>query len=191
MSQADQPLSRPIREAVGVFEDRETLQKAIDDLSLAGIERRRLSLMAGDRAIADRLGWVPSHIDQARHNPDIPRSPVVAPEEVGNAQGVAIGIPAYVGAVIVGGAVIATGGTALAAAFAAALAGAGSGAAGSVLSSWFAAKRDEPLRQHLDKGGILMWVNLEDGDEPKILDILSRHAQPPVTVHEVTAGGPE
>lgn len=175
-----------VREAVGVFDSPEALQRAIDDLSLAGFERHELSVMANDQTIRERLGWVPRHVDEAKDNPDVPRQSPVAPEEVGNAQGTAIGIPAYVGAVIATGAVLATGGTALAAAAAAAAAGAGGGALGSVVSAWLTDKRNEPMRQHLDKGGILLWVNLRDAaHEQKARDILSRHTSRPVDVHEV------
>lgn len=175
-----------IREAVAVFDDPAALQRAVDDLTIAGFERRELSLMAGDATLKERLGYVPPDIDALKHDPAIPRQSYVAPEDEGNAQGVAIGVPAYVGAVLASGAVLATGGTALAAAAVAAAAGVGAGALGGVLASWFSDKRSEPLRQHMDKGGILLWVHLADaGHEERALAILARHTPHPVEVHEV------
>ncbi|WP_029010680.1 hypothetical protein [Azospirillum halopraeferens] len=175
-----------VREAVGIFDSAEALQRAVDELSLAGFERSDLSLMANDQTIESQLGHVPRTVDEAKHDPDVPRQSYVAPEELGNAQGVAIGFPAYVGAIIATGAVVATGGTAVAAAMAAAAAGVGGGAVGSALSQWLGDKRNEPLRQHLDKGGILLWVNLSNGSlEGKAKEILARHAARPVEVHEV------
>ena len=94
------------------------------------------------------------------------------------------------GAILATGAVLATGGTALAAAAAAAAAGAGGGALGSVMSNWLTDKRNEPMLQHLDKGGILLWVNLADaGREQQALEIMNRHAAQPVEVHEVPQAG--
>ncbi|MBK3776089.1 hypothetical protein GAY31_18360, partial [Azospirillum brasilense] len=68
----------------------------------------------------------------------------------------------------------------------------GGGAMGSVMSSWLTDKRNEPMLQHLDKGGILLWVNLADaGREQQALEIMNRHAARPVEVHEVPQSGSE
>lgn len=179
-----------VREAVAIFDSREALQQAIDDLSLAGFERHELSLLANDETIRERLGDVPRHVEQVAHDPDAPRQSFVSPEDTGSLQGVAAGFPAYVGAILATGAVLATGGTALAAAAAAAAAGAGGGAAGSFLSQWLSDKRNEPMLQQLDKGGILLWVNLRDADrERRALEILNRHAVKPAEVHDVPQTG--
>lgn len=180
-----------VREAVAVFDSADALQRAVDDLSMAGFERRELSLMANDAAIERELGHRLGRVEEAKHDPNVPRQSFVAPEDQGNAQGAAIGIPAYVGAVIATGAVLATGGTALAAALAALAAGGAGGAAGGALAHWLGEKRHEPLRQHLDKGGILLWVNLRDPEhEEKALDILSRLSKQPVEIHDLPQPDP-
>lgn len=184
------PAQGMVREAVAVFDSADALQRAVDDLSLAGFERHELSLMANNDTLRDRLGHVPRDVEEVKHAPDVPRQSYVAPEEVGDAQGVAVGIPAYVGAVIATGAVLATGGTALAAAAAAAAAGVGGGALGGTLAAWLTDKRGEPLREHLDKGGILLWVNLRDAEHERTArEILSRHAARPVEIHDVPQTG--
>ncbi|QCG87560.1 hypothetical protein [Azospirillum sp. TSH100] len=179
-----------IREAVAVFDSRDALQSAIDDLTLAGFQRHELSLLANDETIRERLGGVPSDVGSLAHDPDAPRQAYISPEDVGSGKGVAVGFPAYVGAIIATGAVLATGGTALAAAAAAAAAGVGSGAAGSFLSQWITDKRNEPMLQHLDKGGILLWVNVGDAARERIaLDVLNRHAARPAEIHDVRQTG--
>lgn len=181
-----------VREAVGVFDSAEALQRTVDDLSLAGFERHELSLMADDSILGAGLGRLPASSDAAKDDASVPRRSHVAPEEVGNAQGMAIGVPAYVGAVIATGAVVATGGTALAAAAAAAVAGAGGGALGTVLSSWLGTKSNDTLNQHLSNGGILLWVNLRNPDrEAAARSILQRYSDHPVEVHDIpqTAAG--
>ncbi|MBK4719385.1 hypothetical protein JJL56_10925 [Azospirillum sp. YIM DDC1] len=181
-----------VREAVGIFASRDALQKAVDDLTLAGFQRHELSVLANDETIRDHLGHVPQRAEDIAHDPDAPRQSYVSPEDVGSVKGVAVGFPAYVGAILATGAVLATGGTALAAAAAAAAAGVGGGAMGSVMSSWLTDKRNEPMLQHLDKGGILLWVNLADaGREQQALEIMNRHAARPVEVHEVPQSGSE
>ncbi|MCW2235903.1 general stress protein [Azospirillum canadense] len=179
-----------VREAVGIFSSRDALQKAIDELSLAGFQRHELSVLANDQTIRDHLGHVPDRVEDVAHDPNAPRQSYISPEDTGSAKGVAVGFPAYVGAILATGAVLATGGTALAAAAAAAAAGVGGGALGSVMSQWLTDKRNEPMLQHLDKGGILLWVNLADAERERLAkEIMARHAAQPVEVHEVRQTG--
>jgi hypothetical protein len=181
-----------VREAVGIFDSEEALTRAVDDLAMAGFAQHELSLMANDEVARRRLGFVPDHVDQAKDNPAAPRQSYVAPEEVGNAQGAAIGIPAYVGAIIGAGAVVASGGTALVAALAAALAGGAGGGLGAVLARWVGQSRQSLLDQHLAKGGILLWVNLRDGERERLArEILARHTSHPVEVHDIPQAGSE
>jgi hypothetical protein len=179
-----------VREAVAIFDSRDALQKAIDDLYMAGFQRHELSVMANDQTIKEHSGQVPENSADAAHDPTVTRQSYVAPEDLGSHQGVAVGFPAYVGAVIATGAVLATGGTALAAAAAAAAAGVGGGALGSVLSSWISDKRNEPMLQQLDKGGILLWVNVTSPERERLArEALARHSVNPVEVHEVQQTG--
>lgn len=179
-----------VREAVGLFGTPAALQKAIDELSLADFQRHELSLLANDRTVRDQLGRVPDRVEEVAHDPNAPRQSYVAPEDTGNAQGVAIGFPAYVGAILATGAVLASGGTVLAAAAAAAAAGVGGGALGSVMSGWLTDKRNEPMLQQIDKGGILLWVNIADPERERIaVEIINRHALHPAELHEVPQTG--
>ena len=179
-----------VREAVGIFSSRDALQKAVDELSMAGFQRHELSVLANDQTIRDHLGQVPTQVEDIAHDPNAPRQSYVSPEDTGSAKGVAVGFPAYVGAILATGAVLATGGTALAAAAAAAAAGVGGGALGSVMSQWLTDKRNEPMLQQLDKGGILLWVNFADAERERLAkEIMSRHAAQPVEVHEVPQTG--
>lgn len=175
-----------VREAVGIFDTFEALQDAVDDLSLHGFSRETLSLMADDATIKARLGETYQDIGEAKDDPRAPRIAYVAPEEVGDAAGMAIGLPAYVGAIIAGGAILATGGTLLAGALAAAAGGLGGGAIGSRLARWIGHRHGQLLQDHPKKGGLLLWVNLRDAEqERQAREILARHTPHPVEVHEL------
>lgn len=175
-----------VREAVAVFTSEEKYQAAVDDLSLAGFAPHELSLMASDDAVRERLGHTHRTTADAAADPDTPRQGIISPEEIGDAQGIAIGLPAYVGAVIATGAVVASGGTLLAAALAAAAAGAGGAGVGGILANWIGGKRHNMLQEHLDKGGLLLWVNIQNAERERLArEILSRHSDQPVEVHDI------
>ncbi|HSK39171.1 MAG TPA: hypothetical protein VK943_05340 [Arenibaculum sp.] len=180
-----------VREAVAVIDSIEHLTQTIDALTLAGVERQDISLLASDETVEQKLGHVYRSIDEAKNDPNAPRQSYVSPEEVGNAQGVAAAVPAYVGAVVAAGAIVATGGAAAVAAAGAAAAGAGAGGLGALAARWIGNQRESWLDEHLAKGGILLWVNLRDpGHERMVTDILAKHAGRPVEVHEMAQPDP-
>jgi len=45
-----------IKEAVGVFHSAETLEAAIDDLDEHGFDRACINLLAGEKAVREKLG---------------------------------------------------------------------------------------------------------------------------------------
>ncbi|HEV7368323.1 hypothetical protein [Arenibaculum sp.] len=180
-----------VREAIAVIGDVETLHRAIDDLTLSGVERQDISLLASDETVENRIHSTYRSIDEAKHDPNAPRTSYVAPEEVGNAEGAAAAIPAYIGAVVAAGAIVATGGGAAIAAAGAAAAGLGAGGLGALVSRWVSGQRAEWLDEHLRKGGILVWVNLRDpGHERMVTEILSRYSVRPVETHELAQPDP-
>lgn len=177
---ADTPPTVPqqgaMREAAGLFTDEDRLQKAIDELSMTGFFAHEMSLMGNDEQNVRRFAERGGQRDVA-DVADAPRRAVVSPEEIGNAQGAAIGVPAYIAAVAATGMVVATGGTALAAAAAAVTAGGAGGGIGALLARWIGNKRQQTLTPHLENGGILLWVNLRDEvREKQACDILGRYA---------------
>jgi hypothetical protein len=51
-----EPAQQTIREAVGVFHERDSFHSAVEDLMNAGFDRAELSLLAGARAVDEKLG---------------------------------------------------------------------------------------------------------------------------------------
>ncbi|MBK3777815.1 hypothetical protein GAY31_27450, partial [Azospirillum brasilense] len=141
-----------VREAVGIFASRDALQKAVDDLTLAGFQRHELSVLANDETIRDHLGHVPQRAEDIAHDPDAPRQSYVSPEDVGSVKGVAVGIPAHVGAILATGAVLATRGKAPGAAAAAAAGGGGGGGVGVGMCGGPDGQREEAMPPHPRQG---------------------------------------
>ena len=69
-----EPAQQTIREAVGVFHDRDSFQNAVEDLMSAGFDRAELSLLAGEQAIEEKLGHAYRRVQELEDNPKVPRA---------------------------------------------------------------------------------------------------------------------
>ena len=173
-----------IREAVGVFEDPETFQEAIDDLLSSGFDRAELSLLAAEKVVDEKLGHKYQKTAELEDDPVVPRCYYVSTESIGSAEGGLIGGLMYVGATAAAGAVVATGGTLALVIAAAALAGGIGGLFGSILAKWVGDDHARHLQEQLDHGGLLLWVRTwKPEDERRATEILNRHSGRDVHVH--------
>jgi len=73
-----------VREAVGVFDNPETLQEAIDDLMSHGFDRAELSLLAGEETIDEKLGNKYQKIAGFEDDPIVPRCCYISTESIGD-----------------------------------------------------------------------------------------------------------
>jgi hypothetical protein len=181
-----EPGQQTIREAVGVLHDRDSFQNAVEDLMSAGFDRAELSLLAGEQAVADKLGHAYRRVQELEDEPTVPRAAYVENHSLAEGRTGVIGGLAYIGAVVGAGAVVASGGTLAAAVAAAAIAGGGGGLIGSWLASFLGRDYAQALQQQLDQGGLLLWVHVRDpAHEQRALDILRRTGAEDVHVHEL------
>lgn len=175
-----------VREAVGVFKEERALVDAVDELMLAGIDRSAISLLAGHRAVEETLGHYFRKVAEIEDDPAAPRLAYAGPDSRTEFEAAIGGGLAYVGAVAGAGFVVASGGAVGAAILAAALAGGTGGVVGGFLSRFINRHHARYLQDQLDRGGILLWVRVNDPDhESKALDILRRHAAGDVHVHDL------
>jgi hypothetical protein len=94
----------------------------------------------------------------------------------------------YIGAVVAGGAVVASGGTLAGAFLAAAMAGGAGGLFGSALAKLIDYHHADYLQRQLDKNGLLLWAHVQDLEhEQRAKRILERHSGEDVHVHELSA----
>lgn len=188
-----EPGTVTVREAVGVFHDWSSLQAAVDELQNSGFDVAEISLLAGEKAVQDKLGHVYEKMADLEDDAEAPRAAYVARDSVVEAKAGVISGLAYVGAVAAVGAIVASGGTLAWAIGGAALAGGGGGLIGAVAARWIGRDKATDLQAKLDKGGLLLWVRLRDHEhEKRAFDILTRHSADDVHVHELpTARDPE
>jgi hypothetical protein len=183
MAEATQPM---VREAVGVFHDRDSFQSAVEDLMSAGFDRSELSLLAGEQAIEDKLGHAYRRVQELEDDPTVPRAAYAGNHSLAEGRTGVIGGLAYIGAMVGAGAVVASGGTLAAAIAAAAIAGGGSGLIGGLAAQFLGRERAKALQSQLDHGGLLLWVHVRDqAHEQRAIEILTRHGAEDVHVHEL------
>jgi hypothetical protein len=175
-----------VREAVGVFHDRDSFRTAVDHLMSAGFDRAELSLLAGEQAVEDKLGHDYRRVQELADDPKVPRAAYVSHHSLAEGKTGVIGGLAYIGAVVGAGAAVASGGTLAAAVAAAALAGGGGGLVGGWLARFLGQDHARLLQEQLDRGGLLLWVHVRDqAHEQRALEILKRNGAEDVHVHEL------
>jgi hypothetical protein len=175
-----------VREAVGVFHDAESFQNAVEDLLKAGFDRSELSLLAGARAIEQKLGHAYQKIQELEDDPTVPRAAYVGNHSLAIGRTGIIGGLAYIGAVVGAGAVVASGGTLAAVITAAAIAGGGGGLLGGWAAGFLGRDQAQALQQQLDHGGLLLWVHVRDAAHAeRATEILTSNGAEDVHVHEL------
>lgn len=177
-----------VREAVGVFDDSATLQRAIDELLSSGFDRAELSLLASEHAVDEKLGHHYARVEELEDEPGVLRTFYVAPESVAEGEGALIGGLVYVGATAAMGAAVASGGPLAATLAALAVGGGVGGAIGGILAGWLGRQYAHHIEEQLDHGGLLLWVRTwNEQDEKSAVEILSRNSGRDVHVHALPA----
>lgn len=176
----------PIREAIGVFFDANTLGAALDELLSSNFTRKDIGLLAGEYTVRDALGHLYTEANESAGDPEGPRVAFVRNESIGDTLHALLGSLFFTGATTAAGAAVVSaavlGGSLLAATTgAAAIAGIGA-ALGLIIHQSDA----EYLEQQVDEGHLLLFVRTRDAaHEKQALDILSRHSAYDVRVHSV------
>lgn len=177
---------RFVREAVAVFHDEPSLQNAVDELLVAGIDRSNLSLLASEHVVEDKLGHRYDKVAELEDDPDTPRIVYMGKDSRIEGESAAISGLAYIGAVGAAGAILATGGAILPAILGAAAAGGMGGVIGGILARYMGAHHADYLQKQLDHGGLLLWVSVHGADQERtVCKILKRGSADDVHVHDL------
>lgn len=178
------PMAQQTRETVGVFRDADELDKAVEDLLGSGFEHADISLVASDETVEAKLGHRLAHSSDGEDNPDVPRRAWTSPQARMEGRAAMSGILGYFGAVALAGVTFATGGGALAAIALGVLGGGASAAAGARLAKAIDKTWADSLEQQIDRGGILLWVHVEDDAQAqRATETLKRHGAEDVHTH--------
>lgn len=177
-----------IKEAVAVFDSEEEMLDVIDELGCVGIDHSEITVMPSVEDVEKQIGHPLNSVEETEDDPDIVRAIPFDTVSLGDAMGVLIAIPAYLGAIgmAIASAVIVDSYAIIA------LLVAGGGAVGAIIG-YFMAKmlkmsHKRLIKKQLEKGGLVLWVHLRDKEhEQHVTDILSHHKVHDVHIHNVTA----
>lgn len=175
-----------VREVVGVFPSTASFTAAIDALQSSGIDRARLSVLAGGIETEQQLhaaGF--NRVEDLLDSPDAPRAALVEPESISIAQGALVSGLLYVGAAAGASVAIASGAIA-ATPIVAAVAGGGLGSAfGGILARRLGSDHAHNAQAHLAHGGLVLWARVVTApEEARVAALMREHGG-----HEVHAHG--
>jgi hypothetical protein len=156
----DEVPRRAAREAVAVFGDVEGFQAAIDALQGGGFARADIETVARRRTVERLRGRFYDDVAEIEGDPSVPRASFVSRTSLGDAEGVAIGVPAYGLAVAVASVLAAAGAETEAIAAAVAAAGSAGGAIGLLGARLIERSWRRWTSDQIERGGLVLWVAL-------------------------------
>jgi hypothetical protein len=169
-------MAQTIREAVAVFDDPETLEKAVFALETHGFDRAAFSLLADEATVEKKLGHRYRRVAEMEDEPAAPRETFFSKVSRVEAEyGLPVGL-AFIGVVALAG----IGGT-----LPVVIAAGGGAAVGAVLGGLIHRHHVHRIEEQLARGGLLLWVAVHDvAEEKTAVEILKGHSAHDVHIHE-------
>jgi hypothetical protein len=170
-------MAQAIREAVAVFDDPETLERAVFALETHGFDRAAFSLLADEATVERKLGHRYRRVAEMEDEPAAPRDTFFSKVSRVEAEyGLPVGL-ALIGAVALGG---------IGGALPALVVAGGGAAIGAVLGLMMHQHHARRIEEQLARGGLLLWVSVRDAAQEKTaVELLSAHSGRDVHVHEI------
>ncbi|WP_435311834.1 hypothetical protein [Primorskyibacter sedentarius] len=183
-SEQDHTTVIDIPEAVGVFDKFEDLQQAFYDLRMVGIHHSDISLLAGEKALQEKLGTAYWRSSELEDDPRAPRAHFVSEEAMGELEGAIAGGFFFVGSYIAMAAMLTPASTLAASIAAIAIGGSPAAVIGTLLARRAGKNHKDYYTRQIEHGGILLWVRLRDKEHEKLaVEILKGHSGRDVHVH--------
>jgi hypothetical protein len=176
-----------VREAAGVFQDRDSLEAAVDGLLFAGFDRTDIDVLAGTKELIERLGDVYIAAEDLADVPDAPRAAFLARGEINLALILIPAILTVAGAAAAALVIITTKGTWVEVTMAAILGAIVAGSTGAWLTFRLSRRlRAEEIIAEASVGGLILWVRVRSpGQEEEAQRILRSQGARAVRVHEI------
>ena len=174
------------REAVGVFPTPDALERAVDDLEIAGFDRAGISVLATDAKVKERIRHLYRSAAAVADDPTASQAALAPQDSRIEGEAAAVGVPFQIGGFAGAAAVVAAGGTLAAAIAAMILSGAVAGGLGALLALAVARHHAQGVREQVAHGGLVLWVSTPDeASERRALAILRKCSAKLVHVHSI------
>lgn len=174
-----------VREVVGVFDNYDELEDAVEDLELAGFDRSQINLLVHEETVREKLG---DRVDIRRleDDPSAPTEDPVDRHEVAEGKAALTAGTALLGSFVAFGLVVSAEISIPIAILAAAVGGGAGGTIGGMLAKYLGDLRARQIEEQIRAGGLLLWVQVRDqAQEQKAIDILQKHGAKDVHSHEL------
>jgi Fe-S oxidoreductase len=177
--QRDRAMTETIREAVGAFENSESLDAAVYSLETRGFDRAAFSLLASEEAVERKLGHRYRRVKEVEDDPGAPRGTFFSLISRLEAEFLPAPALAAIGVVAIAGI-----GTVVPV-----LVAAGTGALlGAALGRLMHERHARIVAEQIARGGILLWVNVRNADQERTaLEVLRAHSAHDIHVHDIAA----
>ena len=174
------------REVVAVFDSGKELERAVESLSAAGLDRGQISVLGTDQAMAATLGDRSARITKFAKAVRLQRKTFVLRAVAREGNVVLIASLSFVGAVGTASAVLASGAALVLAAVSALILGALGATLGVILGNRFGERRADTMNRQLKDGSLFVWVHVPDeASEAKALRILSPLSKSAVYINDI------
>lgn len=163
-------------EVVGIFTNEEDLDQAVDELFIHGFDQASLSILSDEATVKQKLKKHYKKISELADDPKVPRTFFKAEENISLGEGAIISLSMYIGILPVVGVIILSGGDIKQALFMAAIIGGAITAIGVLLAIMLNRHHKKYIRTQLQKGGLLLWVQLKNKSQVDIVKkVLKKH----------------
>lgn len=174
---------KEVREVVGVFDDLDSLQSAIDDLMTDGFDRSEISVLAEDEIVRAKRG--DERAVELEDDDRAPRLPYIESESLSEGKAMLVGGLFYIGAFAGAGAL--AGNVFASPIVAGAVTGGLAGLAGFALSKLIGERQVKWARAQLERGGLLLWARAWTPErEREAISVMKRNGGRHVHVHAAT-----
>lgn len=175
-----------MREAVGIFNDNEKLNVALNELEKF-FPKQAFSVIGTQDALEEKLGKSSPSPKSVIADDDVPHHVPVKPEEKTVISSAAIGGSAYAGAAAAALALAGAASLPITIA-AAAVVGIASGSAGAFLVKMIGDENSKEIEEQIEAGGLLLWVGVQSKeDEGKACQIMKENGATYAEVHTINA----
>jgi hypothetical protein len=188
MSASDVILDRAkVREVTGIFHSREALERATEDLLLAGFDRADIDVLASLDEVPKRLGPVIVAHEELADVKEAPRRPFVARDDISAVKAVVAGTVGAVAGAATAYFLLASGSSGTAAGVIAVLLGLIVAAIALVLTGRLLRPEEaRGLKALMEHRGLIIWVRVRSPEqEDRAQEILRAHEARAIRVHEI------